>query len=50
MLTTAYCRVSRSLLLAAGDNPERLRSEAAFAKLCASPRLRPRPERSGGTG
>lgn len=35
-----------TLLIAAGDNPERLRSEAAFAKLCAAA---PKPASSGRT-
>lgn len=35
-----------SLLIAAGDNPDRLRSEAAFAKLCA---VAPKPVSSGRT-
>ena len=34
------------LLIAAGDNPDRLRSEAAFAKLCAAA---PKPASSGKT-
>ena len=35
-----------SLLIAAGDNPDRLRNEAAFAKLCAAA---PKPASSGKT-
>lgn len=35
-----------TLLIAAGDNPTRLRSEAAFAKLCAAA---PKPASSGRT-
>jgi transposase len=33
------------LLEAAGDNPERIRTEAAWARLCASLRCRPTPAR-----
>jgi hypothetical protein len=38
------------LLLTAGDNPERLQSEASFAALCGSARFRPLPERRSGIG
>jgi hypothetical protein len=38
------------LLVAAGDNPERLRSEAAFAHLCGSRRSLPPRARPPGTG
>ena len=39
------------LLLTAGDNPERLRSEASFASLCGVSRFRRRRERTvGGIG
>jgi transposase len=38
--------IAAALLLAAGDNPQRLRSEAAFARLCG---LAPIPASSGKT-
>ncbi len=39
------------LLITAGANPHRLRSEAAFAALCGAARLFPRPQaRPAGTG
>jgi transposase len=38
------------LLVAAGDNPERLRSEGAFAHLCGWRRSRPHPARPPGIG
>ena len=37
------------LLVAAGDHPERLRSEAAWAHLCATAPIRPPPARLPGT-
>lgn len=33
--------VAGQILITAGDNPDRIHSEAAFAKLCAPPRSRP---------
>ena len=38
------------LLLTAGDNPERLRSEASFASLCGVARFRHRREKRSATG
>ena len=38
------------LLLTAGDNPERLRSEASFASLCGVTRFRHRREKRSATG
>ena len=38
------------LLIAAGDHPERLRSESSRAHLCGVARSRPRRARSAGTG
>jgi transposase len=38
--------IASALLVAAGDNPDRLRSEAAFARLCG---VAPRPASSGKT-
>ncbi|WPW32470.1 transposase [Streptomyces atratus] len=38
------------ILVAVGDNPERIRSQAAFAKLAGSAPSRPRPARRTGTG
>lgn len=44
--------VAAKLLAAAGDNPHRMRSEAAFAKLCGAPSRHPRARRTvtGSTG
>jgi hypothetical protein len=43
--------VSGAPLVAAGDNPERLSSEAAFARLCGvAPLFRPPPARPTDTG
>ena len=42
--------VAGALLVAAGDNPERLRLEAALASLCGSLPSPPRPARPSGTG
>jgi len=39
-----------ALLVAAGDNPDRLHSEAAFSMLCGHPRSRPPPARPPGIG
>jgi hypothetical protein len=41
---------SAATLLAAGDNPERLRSEAAWAHLCGSHRSRPPRAKSPAIG
>jgi transposase len=38
--------VAGAVLVAVGDNPERLRSEGAFANLCGVAPLVPRPGRS----
>ncbi len=38
------------LLIAAGDNPDRLRSETAWAHLCASAPIPARPARSSAGG
>jgi transposase len=40
--------IAGALLVAAGDNPQRLRSEAAFSMLCGAPRSRPPPARRCG--
>ena len=38
-----------TLLIVAGDNPQRLRSEASFASLCGVAPIEPPPARSCGT-
>jgi transposase len=42
--------IAAALLLAAGDNPQRLRSEAAFACLCGWRRSRPPRARPAAIG
>ena len=42
--------IASTLLATAGDNPDRLRCEGAFAHLCASLPSRPRPARPIATG
>ena len=42
--------VAGQLLVAAGDNPDRLRSEGAFAMLCGVSPPRPPPARPNDTG
>jgi transposase len=46
-LLTTCCASAGELLVAAGDNTDRIRSEAAFAKLCGAC---PIPAGSGKTG
>jgi transposase len=41
--------IAGALLVAAGDNPRRLRSEAAFSMLCGASRSRPPRARRSGT-
>ena len=42
--------IAGSLLVAAGDNPRRLRSEAAFSMLCGASPIQPPRARRSGTG
>lgn len=42
--------VAGQLLVTAGDNPDRLRTEASFARLCGVPPLKPRQDEPDATG
>jgi len=42
--------VAGQLLVTAGDNPDRLRTDASFARLCGVPPLKPRQDEPDATG